>query len=82
MYLPTAKSIGNETIPLLSVVLVYDLPLTVKVTVFLIKGTLPEVKATLNGVLAPLPNVVVLLTVNVGVLLGSMYNLSEAVDAL
>jgi ABC-type Co2+ transport system permease subunit len=72
VYLPTAKSIGNDTIPLLSVVLVYDLPFRLRVTVFFTKGTVPDVRATLNGVSAPLPNDVVLLTVNLEVLLGSL----------
>ena len=40
-----------------------------KVTVFPAKGTPPDVKATSNGVFAPLPKVVVLFTVKVGVLL-------------
>ena len=57
-------------------------PSTVRVTVFPAKGTLPEDKTTWNCVPAPCPNLVVLLTVKVGVLVGMMVTLFVALDAL
>ena len=67
---------------MLSVFLVYLVLYKESVTFLFTIGTLPEVKATLKGVPAPWPNVVVLLTVKVGVLLGKTYNLLLALDAL
>ena len=77
-----SKSIGSETSPLEFVVFVVLVPLMFIVTFLFTIGTLPDVTATLNGVFAPWPNLVVLLTVKVGFLLGRMYSLLLALDAL
>ena len=82
VYFPTPNLIGRLTTPLLSVVLVKVSPFNLRVTVLSANGMLPEVKATLNDVPAPSPNVVVLFTVNVGVLEGKIVSLLFALEAL